>query len=385
MAIGVIFYAVMEPQAREQMNAAGFVWVFLFGGLLGFFPSRAWRSFDREERANSLELVMLTKLSALGVVFGKWSSVVVQSLLFFVALLPYTVFYYFASHANVVMMSTTLVVLFFISVLLSSFGIVASAYQRGKMSGLSGIIITLLLIFGLGPGLLIGFYSRGSKGVASAFDFEGICVLFVFCLVISLQLMLIAAAKVCPIYENYAAAKRLLALIVLGITGVLLYANFGDRQMVTLLSSLFLVPVCLTGCFEDPHPLLGLRLRDKKIVPWLTYAGWPQGMAWSAVFLLIYIPILSFSEVITTSQPLTVASFLFIGIVLPQALILNFPRIFGRTLLAYTIIQFILMGITWASVASLSVTKLISSPAGIPFCFDPVLNESAVYRGFFGV
>ena len=63
-------------------------------------PISALNAIGSEIRGNTLELIFLTRLTALRIVVGKWFALFAQSLLLVCAVLPYLVLRYFMGGVN---------------------------------------------------------------------------------------------------------------------------------------------------------------------------------------------------------------------------------------------------------------------------------------------
>ncbi|MFN8392116.1 MAG: hypothetical protein U0136_17625 [Bdellovibrionota bacterium] len=334
--------ALTDALNSQSKFFVGTMWFILLGSLFIIFPGRAWNSFQRERKAESLELILLTNLSSLRLIYGKWLSIAAQCALVVTALLPYMVLQYFVNRTDIVDLLGTVFITCSTTAVVLAAGVCNSAMTRGKgASSIFGVIGILILLW-MGSGLLFGgiLSSRGlarSLGVAPTIS-DAVLVL-IYGPAIIFQLLLIGASHIAAVHENYAGAKRLMALLVLALTWMFLVTGFGRPSTIVTLSAAFMIPILISSCFEAIHPFLARRVRVKRVTPWLSYAGWPQGMLFSLVAQTAYLEILQNAGVISPRSALESSFLLFSGIVLPRALSLNFPGLFGKGFLAYAIIQ----------------------------------------------
>ena len=92
----------VTPGARAASTAlSGVFWVMVAVQLIFVTPSRALGGLQLEVDARTIDLIMLTRLTAWRVVLGKWISLLAQATLLLVAMMPYMVVRYFTDNADV--------------------------------------------------------------------------------------------------------------------------------------------------------------------------------------------------------------------------------------------------------------------------------------------
>src|SRR5690606_36091994 len=101
MALSAMDYG-NNPDAFRIKELNGMV-----GGMCGVLvllvmPLRGVVALSNEERAQTLELIFLTRLTSWRIVLGKWASLIFQSVLFALAVLPYAVLRYFFGNVNLI-------------------------------------------------------------------------------------------------------------------------------------------------------------------------------------------------------------------------------------------------------------------------------------------
>lgn len=105
MMIGTVSSAASgNAVARAAMASTitGFFWALLGVQLLIVTPARALGSLQTEADSRTLDLLLLTRLSAWRIVFGKWASLLAQAILLLVAMLPYGIVRYFGGSVDLV-------------------------------------------------------------------------------------------------------------------------------------------------------------------------------------------------------------------------------------------------------------------------------------------
>ena len=126
--------ASLAPGAGPALD--GFFWFFLSLALSFIQPLRGINALNEETRLNTLELILLTKLDALRIVTGKWASIVGQSALLAVAVLPYVVLRYFLGGVDIVHDLAYLLILLFLSAILTALTVGFSAFPSVILRGL---------------------------------------------------------------------------------------------------------------------------------------------------------------------------------------------------------------------------------------------------------
>ncbi len=74
--------------------SSGFFWTLVALPLVLILPWTGLGAISGEHRANTLDLMFLTRLSAWRILLGKWIAIVAQAVLLLAAVLPYVVLRY---------------------------------------------------------------------------------------------------------------------------------------------------------------------------------------------------------------------------------------------------------------------------------------------------
>ena len=219
MAIGLV-WAMSEADLGRDRGAFtainGFYW-FLLGVLVAVTtPWRGLTALRDEIEQRSLDLLVLTRLSAARIVLGKWSSLAVQALLLLLTTLPYGVLRYFFGAVNLLEDLSSLAGLLFLSMVLSAMALWVSTLPR-----FFRVLLPVGAIFFLNTGRFWSrtiapmLFGRGFGGPATGpSGYEQFALFLGGCVLIALFLMF-AIQRLAPPAENHSLRFRLGALAVL--------------------------------------------------------------------------------------------------------------------------------------------------------------------------
>ncbi len=129
-------------------------------------PFRVTNALAEEMKMNTLDMLMLTRLTCSRIVFGKWASVALQSLLIAFSLMPYVVARYVFGGMDLMMELNMLGLKWLTGIVFAALLVMLSTI---KQSWLRMVIIIVPVLFG-GIGLLgMMFGSKGGSAMASFF------------------------------------------------------------------------------------------------------------------------------------------------------------------------------------------------------------------------
>lgn len=334
----------MTPGGGGVDTLSGFFWFMLWLPLVFFFPGRALQSVVEETKVQTLELVQMTRLRSLRIVFGKWLALSLQSLLLVLAILPYFVLRYFFGGVNLTGDLVNLASLLSLCLVLNAAGIAASTLKPS----LRMVLVILAVLFLLVGGQTLAFMSAfGGSGPFRGFAWPAAPWMSVVSAVVLLSsyvlfFLLQAAGHLCTQAESYSPQKRQLALgaTLLMLAVWLLHDATGiDFRILGLLTPLVLWTV--VEALVEPNDLLWSAGKSR-LSRLLLRPGWSTGLLFSLLILaLIYVGItfgqtwLSRDDLLNLNRSYVI----FIGAVLtPAWLLLFLPRVRQRLLL-YWLLQ----------------------------------------------
>ena len=201
----------MAPGTRATTVTVinGFFWTLLTVQLLLITPGRALASLQSEVDARSLDLLMLTRLSAWRIVVGKWSSLVAQAALLLIAMLPYCVVRYFAGSVDLVSDAGTCVALLGGCAVMTAAGLWASGMPK-----VVRVFFVIVVVFGAQVWRPLVTGAAGS-GVFPSFRGADVAMWY-YDGALALVFFLVAAVRrIAPPAENHALLARLLPLLAL--------------------------------------------------------------------------------------------------------------------------------------------------------------------------
>jgi ABC-type transport system involved in multi-copper enzyme maturation permease subunit len=231
LGIVAVWGLAVDNSASARSGVGGFFWVAVVVPVLVITPLRALGAVRSEREAQTLDLLQLTPLTAWRIVFAKWSSLVVQALLWVVALLPFFVLRYFFGGMNLTGELASLLWVLTFGAALTAAGIVVSTLPRL----LSWLTLAAFVVFGFGGfwSILLTVFSGRSyarsliTGAAAGFPEAALLIGIVAHL--TYLALAYAASRIAPLADNYALRLRggALALFAWPVLGRLL---LGDRD-----------------------------------------------------------------------------------------------------------------------------------------------------------
>jgi hypothetical protein len=225
----VVFVAVVSAPVGSQAGlrvggtVSGFFFFLLATAILVVQPLRGLGALATEIKADTLDLLLLTRLNSWRITFGKWLALVSQSALLVVAVFPYLILRYYLGGMQLFSELLALVTLLIASASLTGIAVGFSATASLVIRGLVGLamLIALLIL----PNLLLFSLMRGMGGRGSPFaitlstaseisTYAGIMLLLLF---LGYYLLEMGATQIAPPAENRSTRKRLCGLAALGI------------------------------------------------------------------------------------------------------------------------------------------------------------------------
>jgi hypothetical protein len=346
----------------------GFFWAFVCLPLLVMMPARGLTAVSEEVRANTLDLVQLTRLSAFRIVLGKWLALVSQSLLLVAAILPYAVLRYFFGEVDVIADLKSITLQLILSLWLTAGAIALSSLH---------LVVRIIVLVVVVPGLFISSAMARVFSLAGMFEWNWMAPLFAA--VFTYLMLEIAASKIAPISENHAAPKRLLALG-LGVGGILV-AIFGDSDKLAFWMGASLL-VCgwvmlealseRTVLVPSLYSSFTRRGLAGRLAGRVLYPGWASGLVFCTLIMAAALAVIWISGSAQAAptwekdrQMLSLlAPLFFAALISPVVVLLLFPRV-KQPMWLYILVQ-----------AICALLYLIANIAGD----TPRLNPEQTYR-----
>ncbi len=130
--VGIITWMMIVHAGPRERFLCGIVLNGIFWGLIAVYflwitPLRALNELAAEKRAGALELVFMSGLTPWRIVIGKWLALLVQAVLFLIAMLPYGMMRYYFGRVHLADDFLNLAVLLLLSAAVSALAIAVSA------------------------------------------------------------------------------------------------------------------------------------------------------------------------------------------------------------------------------------------------------------------
>jgi len=239
------------PEVRGILDF--FFWMMIAAPLLIVMPVRGFGALHSELRARTLELVFLTRLSSFRIAAGKWTALMVQSLLLVCSVLPYVILRYFTGAVDILGDLQNLFFLMAASALLTAVTIALSPHESKAlrvMCVLGFIFVPLFLLMMLPSALAAGGGRLGAGSSLAPWQLY-VAILGYLPAVIFLGLQM-AASKIAPPAENHALPKRLVGLYLLAAAPFFVFDWNGSsgREAAMAVSFFFLVAVVVDALAE---------------------------------------------------------------------------------------------------------------------------------------
>jgi hypothetical protein len=339
--------ASISPGARSGAFAAanGFFWTLITVALLLVTPGRALGSLKLEMTSRTVDLLLLTQLSAWRIVTGKWLSLMAQAVLLLVSLLPYGIVRYFAGSVDLVNDAVQCATLLGGAALLTAAGLWGAGL--GRFVGLLGVVFGLFA-FGSGGRFFASLTGGGSPfgtlrlppGGAGLVWFDGALVLVFF--------LVAAVRNIAPPAENHTLLTRLLpVLALLPVPLIVALAGPGAAAGGQLLfAGGFLLLVCATQLASYDLPM-GVHFRAARQRPAglrvflrMTLPGWPSALLYTLFVTMLWVGCAALLPATGKTSPIWIGVLALTALVTPCLVMAVAPRParFGASIYLVTLI-----------------------------------------------
>lgn len=282
-------------QGKDGADTAGPVIEGLLWSALGLLillvmPMRGLTAVSEEVKANTLDLVALTKMGSFRIVLGKWLALMAQTLLLTVAVLPYAVLRYFFGQVDIIGDLQSLFFMLMTSCVSTALCVALStAAPAFRLLVVMGLLFTSTSFMG---GMVATRFMMGSMGVTAGFAGMFLIAFFIAA-AYTLFLLLETAARIAPPAECHPWARRLLPLMAFPMSGVG-YAISGEQGAVMLFFPF--VPMMIWSVMAALTELPSLL--PMVYVPWerrgffgralgvMLHPGWAAGAVYATVLVV---------------------------------------------------------------------------------------------------
>jgi ABC-type transport system involved in multi-copper enzyme maturation permease subunit len=397
--LGVMLLSAGSSATSDQAGSviSGIIFAFISLALLVVQPLRGTGALASEVKGNTIDMMVLTRLSAWRIVYGKWLAIVSQSALLLTTIIPYLILRYFFGGMNLFGEIVALGLLFLTSMALT-------AVTVGLSGCSSAIVRSLLPVIGL-PALLWSvmvmmmmraFGGRGSSNLMDVFTLStteakiGVAAYCAALVYMGGSLLSLGASLIAPAAENHALVRRLVALVLtLGLL-VLGFFEVMDRELVIMMVFVVTIPAIIIA-LTDSSPLVSTVCRPfvrwrapGKVLGWFFYPTWGSGVFY--VVLLLMCGLLAMgvgggvSRMIVDldEEVVTVILALFGSLLFPAVWQVFLFRGEGQRLSHYLLLlagSYLLLGVLSALSSSMNSGEFLWFFVWNPLVFIPMLDE----------
>ncbi len=370
MLMTVSLTLLVAANGGDTAVGTGFFWFIVGVPVLAVLPLNGLGAVNGEIRANTLELIFLTRLTAFRIVAGKWFANFAQCVLFVCAVLPYLVLRYFVGGVNLTGELETLGWMLAGSAVLSAFATGISAYPVRTVRAATALFVVAIFT-GLGPA--VAFVARGVTAGPPPGPVGSVSLLC--CGGIVLLLMLeVGAARIAPPAENHTAVIRLLALaaFLVALAASLLSYN---SQGITLFAFGLALVICAVGLCEEPRWIPRL-FRPFAVWGWvgrmagrMFYPGWYTAVPFTLLMFALFALLLQRQKMLESFNHSTWFVALLGALLFPVALIRLLMPAGRRAVLFYAVVQLLSVA---AAILAMVCDHALSTSFETPVSFLPL-------------
>lgn len=367
----------VSPNSNGGGTISSIIFFFFSVAALIIQPLRGIGALHGEIKENTIELMVLTRLSSWRIVLGKWVSIYSQTALLFIAIIPYLILRYFFGGMQLFSELMIMGTVFFLSGVFTAFTVGLSAVPSILIRGLLPLIGGCLLFSGI---LQISSSSQFNS-LAEEFSMESpdnrwaLAIVYLSGVYISWMMLGLGASAIAPAAENHSTVRRLISFGCLILAGAVIAFRPLDENVVMLILAMTTVPVVILSLTEPFHLLPPVCARFVKkgaagvLAGRFLYPGWPSGTLFSITLMMLGAGFFALSRTepssdITVFLSSTVGTLLF-----PTALLGGFQKKIKNRFAAYLIV---LVSTIFICLVAVAISASMSSHDFLwAFCWLP--------------
>jgi hypothetical protein len=285
---------------------SGIIFLFFSVAVLVVQPLRAINALHAEIKSTTLDMMVLTRLNARRIVAGKWASIVGQTLLLFVSIVPYLILRYFFGGMNLFAELLALGSIFLFSTCLTAFNVGLSSNAAIIVRGIVPLIIAVM-IFGFLMAMVsefddfIEFFTLADPDAMAIYAGLVMGAIYLAWVIFSLGVSAIA-----PAAENHSSLNRIVTLVMMAIAWLILHLANADEEVIPFIIGAVAFPALLTSLTEPnqllPRVTLPFVRRGAmgKLCGLFLYPCWTSGIHFTA---LLSVVVLAVAGMVTTVSP----------------------------------------------------------------------------------
>jgi hypothetical protein len=328
----VMLFATSATTLGGAGNAVSQI-IFLFFSLavLVVQPLRAMNALHAEIKSTTIDMMVLTRLTARRIVAGKWASIVAQTLLLLVSIIPYLILRYFFGGMNLFSELTALISIAVLSACLTAVNVGLSANGSLLVRGFLPLVIALMM-FSLSMTItgnfdeLVQFFALDqAESLALFFG------LLIGSLYLGWNFFHLGVKAIAPASENHSSLNRLICLITMAIIAALVVGLNGDLDMLPYLLGAIAAPGALLALTEPNAmmPRLAMPFVKRGIsgrfIGAFFYPCWTAGIHFTGLLIFLLLAVTSWLHWFDPSGVLDDDGFIVMTSLIGSAL---FPALF---------------------------------------------------------
>jgi hypothetical protein len=338
--LGLILLSAGATASSDHAGTtiSNIIFIFFAIAVLIIQPMRGIGSLSSEIKSNTIDMMVLTRLSAWKIVTGKWSAVVSQSALILVTIVPYLILRYFFGGMNLQGEIVLLALIFITSAALTSVTVGISASGSVILRSIlpmltlpiGSYILLMFLMFGGGIKDLVEFCSLSSS--------ESRVILSIYvatCAYIGFFFLSAGTSLIAPYAENHSTLRRLVALVATLVATGLSFFPLTNPDVLPLIFTLIFAPVFATSLTEfaplvpPTYHRFARRGVAGKAAGFFLFPGWSSGFFFCVLLAGIAAVAFIFNKPTYGGQSLMITALGCLGTLLFPAVLINLFKMQG--------------------------------------------------------
>ena len=336
LAVVLLAAGAAATSDNSGQTISNIIFIFFSIAVIIIQPMRGIAALSSEVKGNTIDMMVLTRLSAWRIVTGKWFAIVSQSALIMVTIIPYLILRYFFGGMNLFGEIMFLALLFITSATLTAITVGLSASGSVILRSVLPMIALPFGAYAMLIGLMFGMRSSGG-GIAEAVSLSttdsriGVSLYIVACAYFGFYLLSIGTSLIAPYAENHSTLRRLISLVVAIIAAVLASMDFTDPDALPIIFSLILTPafaISLTEFAPLAAPTYSRFAKfgaAGKLAGFFLFPGWPSGVFFCALLTVVSAIPFVFNKGVTGSDEI-MYGFMCLASMLFPAVLVNLLR-----------------------------------------------------------
>lgn len=351
--LGIILLTASAAATSDHAGSSisNIIFSFFSIAVLIIQPLRGIGALSSEVKGNTIDMMVLTRLSAWRIVTGKWSAIVSQSALILVTIIPYLILRYFFGGMNLLGEIVLLGLIFFTSATLT-------AITVGLSASASVILRSVLPVVGLPiGGYILMVFLTYQSGISELVEFcalekkeswIGLPLFLAGSTYIGFFFLSAGTSLIATYAENHSTLRRLISLVVAsGAAVVCSMSSITDPYIAVGVFAVILAPIFAVSLTEFA-PLVSPAYQKfvkygplGKLAGLFLFPGWPSGVFFCVILTGIsFIPFLTNHPSYNTEEFYAI-SLACLGTLLFPAVVIDLLRMQGP----HRVSHYVLFGI----------------------------------------